>query len=250
MAGNNWQKFDEEATRYETPAAAKRDGILLFTGRCIRMFSYGSLTVVLISYLEGLGLNDETVGALLTAILVGDLGVSLWLTSRADSLGRRRCLLIGAVLKAVAGAAFAMAGDGTTWILFPAGVIGVVSSTGGEIGPFLPIEQAALTQALSDAEPAPLFAWYNALGYMAQAAGALGAGWLLAALEAAGWAEQTGYRLVQYAPLYVYTYLLPLLPHHQCSRLPFSLLPSPLPTPLPQPPTTTTTIPFTYYLTY
>jgi MFS family permease len=113
-------------------------------------------------------LHNEAIGALLTVILLGDLGVSLWLTARADSLGRRRCLLAGAVLKVFAGAAFALASPESTWILFPAGIIGVISSTGGEIGPFLPIEQAALTQARSDAEPATLFAWYNAAGYLAQ----------------------------------------------------------------------------------
>ncbi len=168
-----WQKFDEETNAHknqntEAEKVARRDGILLFTGRSVRMFSYGALTVVLVKYLEGLGLQDEAIGALLTVILLGDLGVSLWLTARADTLGRRRCLLVGAILKVFAGAAFALASPNSTWILFPAGVIGVISSTGGEIGPFLPIEQAALTQARSDAEPASLFAWYNAAGYLAQ----------------------------------------------------------------------------------
>jgi hypothetical protein len=170
-----WQKFDEEgntdhsnSANTEAQAASRRDGILLFTGRSVRMFSYGALTIVLIQYLEGLGMQDSAIGALLTVILLGDLGVSLWLTARADILGRRRCLLAGAVLKVFAGAAFALASAEYTWILFPAGVIGVVSSTGGEIGPFLPIEQAALTQARSDAEPASLFAWYSAAGYLAQ----------------------------------------------------------------------------------
>ena len=170
---SQWQKFDVEAGNprkepTEAERIAQRDGLLLFTGRSVRMFSYGALTIVLIQYLEGLGLQDRAIGALLTVILLGDLGVSLWLTSRADSLGRRRCLLVGSVLKVIAGSAFALASTEYTWILFPAGIIGVVSSTGGEIGPFLPIEQAALIQARSDAEPATLFAWYSAAGYLAQ----------------------------------------------------------------------------------
>ena len=169
-----WQKFDEEGItahsngNTESQAAARRDGVLLFVGRSVRMFSYGALTIVLLQYLEGLGMRDNAIGALLTVILLGDLGVSLWLTSRADNLGRRRCLLVGAVLKVFAGAAFSLVSPDYTWVLFPAGIIGVVSSTGGEIGPFLPIEQAALTQARSYAEPATLFAWYGAAGYLAQ----------------------------------------------------------------------------------
>jgi Na+/melibiose symporter-like transporter len=170
-----WEKFDVEEghlskEKTEAERIAQRDSMLLFTGRSVRMFSYGALTIVLIQYLEGLGLQDRAIGALLTVILLGDLGVSLWLTSRADIFGRRRCLLIGAILKVIAGCAFGMASPDNTWILFPAGIIGVVSSTGGEIGPFLPIEQAALIQARSDSEPATLFAWYSAAGYLAQVA--------------------------------------------------------------------------------
>ena len=35
---------------------------------------------------------------MLTLTLVGDTAVSLWLTTRADRLGRRRTLLVGAIL--------------------------------------------------------------------------------------------------------------------------------------------------------
>jgi MFS family permease len=70
--------------------------------------------------------------------LIGDtLGlVSLWLTTRADRIGRRRVLKIGSVLMAAAGLAFAATGN--LLLLIIAGTSGVISPSGNEVGPFLP----------------------------------------------------------------------------------------------------------------
>jgi len=64
--------------------ALTRDGWLLFLTRFVRLFAYGSLSVVLVFYLIGLGLNESQTGLLLTLTLVGDTVVSLYLTTRAD----------------------------------------------------------------------------------------------------------------------------------------------------------------------
>src|SRR5829696_7146918 len=84
-----------------------RDGRLLFATRFVRLFAYGALSVVLVFYLVGLGLSESRTGLLLTATLVGDTFVSLFLTTRADRIGRRRMLIIGAVLMTAAGVVFA-----------------------------------------------------------------------------------------------------------------------------------------------
>src|SRR5712664_4744965 len=84
-----------------------RDGWLLFLTRFIRLFAYGSLSVVLVFYLIGLGLSPSQTGLLLTLTLAGDTVVSLALTTRADRIGRRRMLIIGAMLMAGAGLTFA-----------------------------------------------------------------------------------------------------------------------------------------------
>ena len=65
-----------------------RDTQLLFATRFIRLFAYGSLSVVLVFYLVGLGLSQQQVGVLLTLTLVGDTAISLTLTTRADRIGR------------------------------------------------------------------------------------------------------------------------------------------------------------------
>ena len=171
-----------------------RDGRLLFATRVLRMFAYGFLAVVLVLYLAALGLDAVTIGLILTLTLVGDTLVSLWLTTRADRIGRRRVLVAGSLLMAGAGMAFAA----TSWVplLILAGTIGVISPTGNEVGPFLAIEQAALSQATPDARRTPTFAWYNLAGYVATAVGALAAGLVGQALLAAGLAEADAYRAI------------------------------------------------------
>jgi len=115
----------------------ERDVRLLFLTRFTRLFAYGSLSVVLVLYLSALSLTLSQIGVLLTLTLVGDTLVSLWLTTRADRIGRRRVLVIGAVLMAAAGAAFAATRN--LALLLIAGTIGVISPSGNELGPFLTI---------------------------------------------------------------------------------------------------------------
>ena len=171
-----------------------RDGRLLFAMRTLRMFGYGFLAVVLVLYLAAAGLDPLAVGLVLTLTLVGDVVISLWLTTHADRFGRRRVLVAGAFLMLLAGIVFAA----TSWLplLILAGAIGVISPTGNEVGPFLAVEQAALTQTVPDVRRTATFAWYNLAGYVATATGALGAGLVSQALLDGGWAPVDAYRAI------------------------------------------------------
>jgi MFS family permease len=171
-----------------------RDGRLLFVTRVLRMFGYGSLAVVLVLYLAALGLDAVTIGIILTLTLVGDTLVSLWLTTNADRIGRRRVLIAGSLLMVIAGVAFAL----TSWVplLILAATVGVISPSGNEVGPFLAVEQAALSEATPDRRRTPTFAWYNLVGYLATATGALGAGLATQALLAGGLAAVDAYRAI------------------------------------------------------
>jgi len=155
-------------------AALPRDGRLLFLTRFTRLVAYGALSVVLVLYLTTLGLGPSQIGLLLTLTLVGDTLVSLWLTTRADRFGRRRTLVIGAALMAAAGLAFALTANFV--FLLIAGTVGVISPSGNEVGPFLPIEQAALAHVVPTDLLTELFAWYTLAGALATAIGSLSAG--------------------------------------------------------------------------
>jgi MFS family permease len=202
---------------YLIPAALKvltEDGWLLFIARFIRLFAYGSLSVVLVFYLIALGLSAALTGTLITLTLAGDIVVSLYLTTRADRIGRRRMLIFGAILMAAAGAVFASTRYPSLLIL--AGTIGVISPTGNEVGPFLPIEQAALSHVIPARARTEVFAWYTLAGSLATAAGALLGGTLTHSLQETAMRPVVSYRVVVilYAALgvllaFVFTLLSP-----------------------------------------
>jgi MFS family permease len=177
------------------------DARLLFATRFIRLFAYGSLSVVLVFYLVGIGLTERQTGALLTLTLAGDTVISLLLTTQADRLGRRTMLVVGGALMIAAGLVFAVTRN--FWVLLAAGIIGVISPSGNEVGPFLSIEQAALSQIVSNQERTRVFAWYTLAGSMATALGALAGGAATRVLQQAGLAPVSSYRgvVVLYAAL-------------------------------------------------
>jgi len=170
------------------------DGYLLFLTRFIRLFAYGSLSVVLVFYLIGLGLNASQTGLLLTLTLVGDTVISLYLTTRADRMGRRRILIVGAILMAAAGLAFACTHN--LVLLIIAGTMGVISPSGNEVGPFLSIEQAALSHVIPDRSRTEVFAWSTLAGSVAAALGALFAGMITRVLEKSTLTPVGMYRVV------------------------------------------------------
>ena len=113
------------------------DGRLLFSTRIARLFAYGFLSVVLALYLAQVGLTETQIGLLLTLTLIGDTAISLWITTNADRIGRRKMLLAGAGLMIFAGLLFAVTGNFVVLVL--AATIGVISPSGNEVGPFLSI---------------------------------------------------------------------------------------------------------------
>jgi MFS family permease len=170
------------------------DGSLLFITRIARMFGYGFLSVVLVLYLEKVGLKQVQIGLLLTLTLLGDTIISLWITTNADRIGRRRMLILGAILMVFAGILFALTRNFI--FLLIAATIGVISPSGYEVGPFLSIEQAALSQIVSNERRTHIFAWYNLAGSFATALGALSGGVLVQGLQDSGVTPLGSYRMI------------------------------------------------------
>lgn len=204
---------------------SKRDVTLLFATRITRLFAYGFLSVVLALYLAQTGLSEGQIGALFTLTLIGDAALSLWMTTSADRLGRQHMLLLGAGLMVIAGAIFALTGNFI--VLLAAAIIGVISPSGNEIGPFLSIEQAALSQLLPHERRTHTFAWYNLAGSCATALGALAGGFLAQTLQDLGLSPLAAYRnvLLGYAAagvalILLFLKLTPAIEANQASRVP------------------------------
>jgi MFS family permease len=172
----------------------RKDISLLFSTRIIRLFCYGFLSVVLALYLASAGLDERQIGLLFTLTLAGDAGISLWLTTAADRFGRKRTLLLGALLMTGAGLMFILTRNPA--LLMIAAIVGVISPSGNEIGPFLSVEQASLTQLIPNDRRTQVFAWYNLSGSFATATGALASGWLSTLLQDNGMPALNSYRVV------------------------------------------------------
>jgi MFS family permease len=177
------------------------DARLLFAARIVRLFAYGFVAVVLVLYLAAIGLDGRRIGLLLSLTLAGDVAVSLYLTMRADAMGRKRTLIAGAVLMIGAAVVFAFTRDFTLLVL--AATIGVISPSGNEVGPFLAVEQVALAQTAQGRDRTALFAWYNLAGSFATAAGSLAGGFLAGLLMKQGFGAAMSYRsaIIAYAVL-------------------------------------------------
>ena len=171
-----------------------KDVRILFATRITRLFAYGFLSVVLALYLIEAGLSAWQIGMLLALTLAGDAAISLWLTTNADRIGRRHMLTVGAGLMLLAGVVFLITRN--PLVLTAAAIVGVISPSGNEIGPFLSIEQAALSQLVADENRTRLFAWYNLAGSFATATGALAGGWLAQSLQSNGWTKLASFQFV------------------------------------------------------
>lgn len=169
------------------------DGWLLFAACGMRSCAYGFLSVVLGLYLAALGLEPGAIGVLFAVALAGSAAMTLILTGVADRVGRRRILALGAALMALAGAVFATTDH--VLVLAAAAMVGTISPSGKDVGPFLSVEQAVLPQTTRDEHRTSVFAAYNLVG---AGAGALGA--LVAGLpDLLGLAPLAGYRALLWA---------------------------------------------------
>jgi len=180
--------------KIEPDLGLSKDGYILFSTRILRLFAYGFLSVILALYLSELGLSQVHIGLLLTLTLLGDTAISLWITTHADRIGRQRMLIAGAALMILAAVTFAATRN--FYLLLLAATIGVISPSGNEVGPFLSIEQASLTQLVADKKRTKAFAWYNLAGSFSTALGALAGGGISQLLQLKGYAPLLSYRVV------------------------------------------------------
>src|SRR5947209_19488131 len=88
---------------------------------------------------------------------------------------------------------------GNFLLLVIAATFGVISPSGNEIGPFLSVEQAALSHIVSDQRRTDVFAWYNLVGSFSTALGALAGGLIAEASLRLGLEGADVYRPVLWA---------------------------------------------------
>jgi len=151
--------------------------------QALRAFLYGFASVLLGVTLASSGLGDAQVGLVFTAILVGMAAASMLVGIGAQRVGWRRtyALLLGVM--GCAGAVFAVTSNPVALVV--AALTGTLSTDPNESGPITSLEQGMIGQAPPHTR-VRIFGRYNAVAYVAGAAGALAAG-LPSLLRNAGW---------------------------------------------------------------
>ncbi|RKU40424.1 hypothetical protein DL546_002518 [Coniochaeta pulveracea] len=151
-----------------------RDAWLVIFARSCRMFAYGSCSLILALFFAELHVSDEQIGLFMTLTQVGDVVMSLFLTLVADRIGRRRTLLGGATLMVLSGTTFALFDN--FWVLLLAAVVGVISATGGDFGPFRAIEESTISELTDQRTRPDVLVWYVTMSTLGSAMGTVAAG--------------------------------------------------------------------------
>ncbi len=145
------------------------DGRLVILARALRTFGYGFTSVLLGVMLTRAGLPALSIGLLLAVAALGSITFSLVMGMFADRLGRRRSLMVSALL--MMGTGFAFAFTRYYPLLLIAAFCGTISPSTNDNTPFSGIEQSVLAQSSPPRRHPMIFAFYN---LAAQLAGALG----------------------------------------------------------------------------
>jgi MFS family permease len=178
-----------------TMKSAGKDVYIIILARYLRLFAYGAAALILALYFEELGFSDAQIGLFMTLTLLGDVIISLLLTLMADSLGRRRTLFLGAAAMAISGAVFALTSNYVALLI--AAVIGVISPTGNEIGPFRAIEESTLAHLVPEAQRSDVFTWYVVLAVLGTSSGLIAGGQVVDRLQGLeNWTELDAYRMI------------------------------------------------------
>jgi MFS family permease len=179
---------------------AERDVWLIILTRFLRMFAYGTNSVIMALFFAALQFSDSHIGLFMTLTLIGDVLLSFMFTLVADKIGRRRILFAGSVLMVFSGISFALFEN--YWVLLFAAVVGVISATGSEIGPFRAVEESTISHLTTTATRSDVLAWYVTTATFGSSVGSELCGRLvehLAGLD--GWVLKDAYHAV----FWVYT---------------------------------------------
>lgn len=145
----------------------------IFSIQAIRAFLYGFSSILIGASLAATGLDEVAVGAVFTAMLLGMAISSLAVGRWGEALGRRRTYIGLLTIMGVAGAVFGLTSSLPLLILVA--LTGTLSTDPNESGPITSVEQAMLAST-PPAERSRVYGRYNAVAYLAGAAGALAAG--------------------------------------------------------------------------
>lgn len=145
----------------------------IYAARALRDFGDGFVAVLLPVYLTAIGLGPLEVGIVATLALLGSALMTLGIGLLGAAWDRRKLLMAASVLMAATGVAFAF--SSTYGAILLIAFVGTVNPSAGSVSIFVPLEHAALSHAVADADRTSMFARYSLIGALAAALGSFGA---------------------------------------------------------------------------
>ena len=152
-----------------------RDGRLVFVAKATRTFCYGFLGVLFPVYLAERGMDARQIGVAITLTLLASAAMTFAIRRPAERYGARAALVAQAGLIVVSALVFLMTEQ--PWLIVAAAMVGNLAVGTGETGPFLTLEQVAVTRATPRERLTTALSWYNLAGYAASALGAAAVGY-------------------------------------------------------------------------
>lgn len=156
---------------------ASSDVHWLMLAKLLRMVAFGQVALILALYLKAIGLTEQEAGIFMGLTLAGDVIISLLVSFVADRIGRRTVVRVGSLLMAASGLMFAITEN--FYLLLFASIIGVISPSGVEVGPFRAIEESSLAHLSVIEHRSDIYAWYTLLGAFGGALGSISGGWII-----------------------------------------------------------------------
>ena len=153
-----------------------RPTLTLIAARGVRGFGDGFTALLLPVYLTTLGFSAFQVGVLTTVTLLGSAALTLAIGFAGHRIAAKRLLFAACGLMGLTGVVFSQAHS--FWPLALVGFVGTLNPSGGDVSPFLPLEQSLLAHAGAPSQRTRLFALYALTGSLMTAVGALAVGLL------------------------------------------------------------------------
>lgn len=173
--------------------------LAVLAAKTARTFCYGFLGILLPLHLSDLGVDARGVGLMVTLTLATSAAVTGAARRPAERHGAR------AVLIALAGLSLGTAAllllTRAAWLVVAAAMLGTISVSTGEAGPFLSLEQVVVTRAVPSSRLAFALSLYNLTGHVAAALGAAAAALLPAPVLFAAFGAAALAQIAAYARL-------------------------------------------------
>lgn len=161
--------------------SSRKDIKLCLASAFLRLASCGLTNQILTLFLNDIGTTEQQIGWFMSLTLIGDVCISYLLTWHADAWGRRRVLAYGAVMMVLSGIMFSVSEN--FYILLIFAVVGVISPSSDEVGPFKSIEESMIAHLTPHNQRPEIYAIHSLVSTAGSALGSVFCGWLIRTLQ-------------------------------------------------------------------